>query len=412
MSPAKGSYLLDLIAEYDHYTERDSTFPILDCYDQTRGEKAGCLVSMANTAAGLYDRMFDTSLRRKDNNAAVKVIMRDGALVAVLYAIRTIPPGEEILWDYGIYKDDDDDTPAKGTPASLRHTPTMSTPVAGPFSSNSSSEKCLATTTGKDSFHPDFVILDSASGTNLCRSEKHASDLKACNTGVITGIEGASGGTEYNQSCTFVDPAFGLMPLAIGASANIISFAVARDRGFKAEYCNQRDEFALISPRGGRYRFGRLTRSTGTPSKFYVMSLDTLLPPSEDETRVLCAMHQRDEHDPEPGEEPGQKYQSHVTSSVRAPVSTVSGNQQKYTKAQNQQAVLAKEFLASMGHPSLEVAIKQARGMMDCPVTSTTFSSPSFFFAPFVIWTRCLRSETVFFCFSLCKLAVTICFFT
>jgi hypothetical protein len=156
-------------------------------------------------------------------------MMRGGNLVAILYAISIILPGEEILWDYGICNDDDDDlSEDRSVPVSRRtplatHTSDVYAPEhrTGPFSS-----RCLTASMGKDSFHPDYVILDCASGTNLCKSRKHARDTRLCVRGMITGIEGALGGTHYDESCTFVDPALGRMPLATGASANIISLAV------------------------------------------------------------------------------------------------------------------------------------------------------------------------------------------
>ena len=37
-SPARGSYLLDLIDDSDHHTDRDPTYPILDCHDEATRE--------------------------------------------------------------------------------------------------------------------------------------------------------------------------------------------------------------------------------------------------------------------------------------------------------------------------------------------------------------------------------------
>ena len=136
----------------------------------------------------------------------------------------------------------------------------------------------------EESFHHDYVILDCASGTNICKSENHASSIRPCIRGSIVGIDGAVGGTHYDRSCTFVDAALGRMPLAPEASANIVSLAVARDKGFSADYRNERDEFTLVSPLGNRYVFGRLTESIGEPRKFYVMDLDTQTPPSDNST--------------------------------------------------------------------------------------------------------------------------------
>jgi hypothetical protein len=222
-------------------------------------------------------------------------MMRDGNLVAILYAISIILPGEEILWDYGICYDDDDEDASEdiSVPVSRRPQPSahlfgVASPDHrnGPFSS-----RCLMVSAAEDSFRHDYVILDCASGTNLCKSRNHASNIRPCVRGTIIGIEGASSGTHYDHSCTFIDAALGRMPLATEASANIVSLAVARDRGFVAEYCNELDEFTLVSPHGSRYVFGRLPESSGVPRKFYVMDLNTQTPPSEEGTRILCTAH-------------------------------------------------------------------------------------------------------------------------
>ncbi len=99
LSVERCSYMLDLEDELED-TAQDLDLPILDCYHEATRPITGCLASMANTASGLYNRTLDTTLERVDNNAAVRILMREGRLVAVLYAISIIPPGEEILWDY------------------------------------------------------------------------------------------------------------------------------------------------------------------------------------------------------------------------------------------------------------------------------------------------------------------------
>ena len=117
---------------------------------------------------------------------------------------------------------------------------------------------------------------------------------KPCKRGHITGIEGPNSvGTEYDLSCEFVDPAFGGMPLATGAAANILSLATAKDDGFIAKYDNDTDQFTLVSPSGGEYTFGRINlgRQGRPKSKFYVMSLATSTTPSVSETQILYSSH-------------------------------------------------------------------------------------------------------------------------
>ena len=407
LSIERRSYMLDLVEDCLADTSGDLEFPILDCYDEATRAVTGCVASMSNTAAGLYDRNLDTTLEREDNNAAVKILERDGTIVAVLYSISIVSPGQEILWDYGNSDEEDEsstysqsdssdsegdhsqDAPSTGPSSNMQRLGLdgMST-ATGPASdagaamsrmhsltrgnsrmtpgSGTGQHRCLAV--GPDSFHPDYALLDSASGTNLCKAESHAMSVKECVRGMISGIEGDSQGISYHQSCLFVDPELGRMPFSPGASANIISLAVARDKGFVADYCNDSDEFTLMSPSGSRYTFGRLPKSTGPPCKFYVMSLHTSLPPSSEETRILCAIHQHDAEAECPIDE-HDDIGCHVSMAASSPISTVKGNQQKYTKEQNRQAVDAQEYLAAMGFPSLSVAIAQTRGMRNCPVS-------------------------------------------
>ena len=89
-----------------------------------------------------------------------------------------------------------------------------------------------------------------------------------------------------------VDPAFGRMSLALGAVANIVSLVPAKDDGFKAIYDDKMGEFTPVSPSGGAsYTFGRIQLGTQAQakSKFYVMSIETNNPSSEQETTVLYA---------------------------------------------------------------------------------------------------------------------------
>ena len=85
-------YLLDMAVD-----DEPSEIEIIDCYTNAQGENPGCKMSMANTAAALYHREADTSLTEEDNNAAVTTVFRDKIRTAVMYALRDIPAGEEIM---------------------------------------------------------------------------------------------------------------------------------------------------------------------------------------------------------------------------------------------------------------------------------------------------------------------------
>jgi hypothetical protein len=81
---------------------------LIDCYPNSIGSRPECLASMANDPTGLYNRLQDSSLRGNNANSAVIVGRRGNKIEAVLYAICTINPGEEILWEYHSRSNDDE----------------------------------------------------------------------------------------------------------------------------------------------------------------------------------------------------------------------------------------------------------------------------------------------------------------
>ncbi len=186
MSPARGSYLLDMAIDGEK-----NDIEILDCYEKTHGEDPVCKLSMANTAAALYHREADISLTEQDNNAAVTVVLRDGNRTAVMYALRKILVGEEIMWDYDIENEPTPNhTPAKklgnniitsyGNTNSDKHPP-PDTEVCFDITDSQEKDmkcleedmKCLAVAV-KDSFDEGFAILDCASGTHICKNKEYA----------------------------------------------------------------------------------------------------------------------------------------------------------------------------------------------------------------------------------------------
>ena len=401
MSPTRGAYLLDLSMD------NDKNGKILDCYHNTLQSTPICKLSMSNTAEGLYDRVTDTSLTSEHNNAAVTVVPINEQPVAIMYAIRDIPRGEEIMWDYNVHHDNDSSPPspistpirnmfAEGQHAEERLSAAIKTithnisrmdghPQLAFTTSDSditeNADRCLATTQ-RDSFDENFVLLDCASGTHLCISPTRAINKKPCKRGHITGIEGAnSAGTRYDESCEFVDPAFGRMPLAIGAAANILSLATARDDGFTVLYNNETDEFTLISPSGGKYTFGRLDLGAqgraksilGTQgkakSKFYVMSLETNTTPSEEETTILYSSHSIAEQAETGVQSTAVEHPDEMMQIREGSIATIRHNQTKYTKKQNRDAERGRDFVASIGYPPLATAVQQVRAMRNCPIS-------------------------------------------
>ena len=185
-------------------------------------------------------------------------------------------------------------------------------------------------------FDDNHVILDCGSGLNICKSRQHASNIKECQPGSVTGIQSNASGSLYNQSCNFLNPAFGRMAFLPSAVANIISMASAKDKGFSVDYSNKADNFNLTSPSGVVYTFNRMHMDNGSISKFYVMSLVT-------QTNAALVLS---EHS----------------------ISTVRSNMQKYTVRQVSAAQRARQFLSTIGNPPLAVAIQQSRNMTNIPV--------------------------------------------
>lgn len=379
MSPTRGAYLLDLSMDNDQHKN------ILDCYHETLQSIPTCKLSMSNTAEGLYNRITDMSLTREHNNAAVTVVPINEQPAAIMNMLPGGRHAEERL-SAAIKTITHNISSMDGHPQLAFST--------SDFDITENADRCLATT-HRDSFDEDFVLLDCASGTHLCISPTRAINKKPCKIGHITGIEGAnSAGTKYDESCEFVDPAFGRMPLAIGAAANILSLATARDDGFTVLYNNETDEFTLISPSGGKYTFGRLHLDAQgrAKSKFYVMSLKTNSTPSEEETTILYSNHliaeQAEtgvqptavEHPDEPahsiaeqaeiGVKPTAVEHPDETMQIReGSIATIRHNQTKYTKKQNRDAERCRDFVASIGYPPLATAVQQVRAMRNCPIS-------------------------------------------
>ena len=89
-------------------TARDSRYAIqlndtrvLDCYLSATAEPCRCKLSMANSAAGLFDTDRGRMLTTDDNNCAGHVEKEGGKWIVSLYAISDIPYPVEALWDYG-----------------------------------------------------------------------------------------------------------------------------------------------------------------------------------------------------------------------------------------------------------------------------------------------------------------------
>jgi hypothetical protein len=104
-------YVIDMTGRYSHEPY------LVDCYSNTLGDRPACLASMANDPTGLYNRLQDTILGPEDANAAVAMVDRGGRHDAVLYAVRFIERGEEVLWNYHSRPSDDDESDSSDSAA-------------------------------------------------------------------------------------------------------------------------------------------------------------------------------------------------------------------------------------------------------------------------------------------------------
>ncbi len=93
---------------------------LINCHLNTSGDRPECLASMANDPSGLYNRLLDVSLHPEDANAAVAIVRRDDRKQALLYSIRHITSGEEVLWSYNARDDPQPDQPHRPPPCSSR----------------------------------------------------------------------------------------------------------------------------------------------------------------------------------------------------------------------------------------------------------------------------------------------------
>jgi len=361
---------------------------ILNCYRNAMQSPPQCLMSMSNDADGLIrcDTIPPIILTSDHNNAHAALVDFEGEQCVILYATRAIPRYTDIMWSYARAEASQPSTPyiatctTKGletfrdtvdrlesryggyhvedaiitTPErrarvyGAKHAAEDSYDSTDPFIDDAEADNIVLATGDANSspFDDDLLVLDCASGLNLCKSRKHASNIQSCRPGTVSGITGDGPNSTYHQSCNLLSEELGRVPLLPTAAANIISLATAKDRGFSVDYQNNKDEFTLMSPEGWVYTFGRMSLlgDGDKRSKFYVLDLNTHLPPNREREHTLLSR----------GE---------------AGIPTVSGNKAKYTVRENKGAVKARQYMATMGYPPMTVALQQAKAMSNCPVT-------------------------------------------
>ena len=194
-----------------------------------------------------------------------------------------------------------------------------------------------------DPFCDDFICFDTGSEVHVAKSTEYASNIRSCRPGTIGGINSDDQNSlKYDQKCSIAHPQIKDAVVCRGATANIISPALARNQGFRKEYLNNEDVYKLTHESGGQtMTFGRVTLGrNGQKSNLYIMDMNTYTTPT-------TPFDQR-------------------SPSVNL---TIAQNKSKYTKKEVSSAEKALRFLDCIGQPPLRAAIDILRATKNAPVT-------------------------------------------
>lgn len=213
-------------------------------------------------------------------------------------------------------------------------------------------EAAFVTTEEVALFTQSHVLLDNQASVNIFCNPALLTDIRRSQHAIIlNGVQSGAKGVRVNQEGNFGD--IGPVYFSRGATANILSFAAMADNGADISYNHESGCFAL-RPAGSRttYSFSRQTLP-GSTGRFYVWdasSVASVRPPEE----VL--------------------------------VTTVQDNMARFTKREIASAAAARELLARMGYPPVEMAIAMIRGGNNFSVSEGDFRNAH------TIWGKCLAS--------------------
>ena len=217
-------------------------------------------------------------------------------------------------------------------------------------------EAAFITTDEVALFTRSHVLLDNQASVNIfCNASLLTGIRKSPHAILLNGVQLGATGVKVDQEGDFGE--IGPVYYSRGATANILSFAAMVDSGADIQYDHEAGRFNL-TPAGSRstYSFSRqdLPGSTG---RFYVCDASGM---------------------------------ARQTPTVRATdlamVTTVEDNMRKFTKREIASAAAARELLARMGYPPVEMAIAMIRGGNNFSVSETDFRNAH------TIWGKCLAS--------------------
>jgi hypothetical protein len=147
---------------------------------------------------------------------------------------------------------------------------------------------CTSTTavdTTEEQYEENYVTLDTAASTHVCRSLVHANDPSPCNPGSM--LRSVSGGEviEYVDDCVFISECLGRAAVVPKAARNIIALSKAREEGVHIDYHCTTDRFSLTTRKEEVFVFGRAVNEHGV-SSYYTMDMATNRPPAMEPTDV------------------------------------------------------------------------------------------------------------------------------
>ena len=201
-------------------------------------------------------------------------------------------------------------------------------------------------------FSDKYILFDTGAETHVAKSLKFAFNIQPCRPGILGGINAAdndedntnSSSLKFDQICSIAHPMITDAVLCRGATANIISPALARNQGFKKAYHDDDDVYTLTHPSGGHtMTFGRVTLGrNGQKSNLYIMDMTTHTTPTtaHDLSRPIPSINL-----------------------------TVAQNKAKYTKKEVSNAEKALRYLDCIGQPPLRKAIEILRATKNAPVS-------------------------------------------
>lgn len=181
------------------------------------------------------------------------------------------------------------------------------------FVTSSSDADEIALPTNTKNLNNDSILFDNQASSSIFKNPNLLQNLRETPPKKFFGINDEVAPLVSTQAGSFGD--FGLIPFHHNATANVISWSEAIDRGMQVRYDHVKDRILVTSPAGWRYIF---SRSNGL-------------------------------------------YVANFRERERVSVTTVEGNETLYTAKQKLGAAKAMKFVRSLGFPPFNVVLDAIR---------------------------------------------------